>query len=84
MKLSTEENLGVEFGVEHPAFAWRVEHAADVLTKTELGEDGKTPWKRLKTSPYSGLMLEFGARVLLRVAQRPVGGEMAARWVDGV
>ena len=70
--------------VSQPGSPWLVEHAADVLTKTEVARDGHTPWERLKTRPYTGLMLEFGAKVLLRIAHKPVGGEMAPRWVEGV
>ena len=39
-----ERNFGVEIAVSHPAFLWLVEHAVDVLNKTEGGQDGKLRW----------------------------------------
>ena len=84
LKLATEINMGQKIPVDHPAFAWMVEHAADVVTKAEVGTDGLTAWERLKTRPHSGVMFEFGARVLYRVAHKPVGGEMEPRWQEGV
>ena len=74
LKLAMEENFKVKLDVQHPAFTWLVELAADVLTKTEVGLDGRTPWERLKSRPYSGLVMEFGTQVLYRVPCKPVGG----------
>ena len=61
----TERNFGVEIAVSHPVSPWLIEHAVDVLNKTEVGQDGKTPWERLKTWAHSGVMYEFGSKVLL-------------------
>ena len=82
--LALERNLGMAIGVLHPCFPWLVEHAADVLNKFQLGKDGMSAWQRLKGRPYSGLMLEFGSKILHRVVQKPVGGEMVARWLPGI
>ena len=84
LKLATEEHLEIRLAVDHPAFALLVEHAADVLNKTEVASDGRTPWERLKTRAYTGLMFEFGTEVFLRAAEKPVGGAMTPRWVEGV
>ena len=84
LKLALERNLGCKIGVEHACFPWLVEHAADVLTKFVIGRDGMTAWERLKGKKYSGLLFEFGTKVLHRVAHKPVGGEMAARWLPAV
>ena len=83
LKIALEESIGLKLDVGHPVFAWLVEHAADVITKSEVGADGKTAWERLKTRPYGGSMLEFGCSVLVRIAQQPVGGDMSERWIEG-
>ena len=84
LKLALERNVGAKVGVEHPCFPWLAEHAADILTKFVIGRDGMTAWERLKGRKYSGVLFEFGANILLKVQLRPMGGEMAARWLPGV
>ena len=84
LKLALERNMKEKIGVEHPCFPWLVEHAADILTKFVVGRDGMTGWERLKGRKYGGLLFEFGTKVLHRVQQKPVGGEMGARWLPAV
>ena len=40
MKIALDAALGIELEVLHPVFEWLVEHAADVLNKTEVASDG--------------------------------------------
>ena len=47
--VATERIFGVAIAVLHPAFPRLVVHAVEVLNRTELGQDGKTLWERLKT-----------------------------------
>ena len=51
LKLAAEIHFGMKIPVAHPAFAWLVEHAADIVTKTEIRADGRTAWERLETRP---------------------------------
>ena len=37
-----EEKWGVQLPIEHPVWPWLVEYAAFLLTRGEVGEDGKT------------------------------------------
>ena len=83
LKIATEENLG-EFGVRHPGFTWLVEHAADVITKFNVGSDGLTAFERIKGRAYSGLMMEFGQAVLYKNSAKVQGGNMEPRWSKGI
>ena len=46
--------------------AWLIEHAADVLSKFQVGEDGKTGYERLKGKKYDKELAEFGEKVHYR------------------
>ena len=85
LKLALERNLECRVEVTHPCFPWLIEHAADVLNKFLVNPaDGRTAWERLKGRRYSGLMFEFGTKILYRVPQKPQGGAMEPRWLPGV
>ena len=83
LKLDLESRLAQRIPIEHPAVAWLIEHGADVLNKTQVGQDGRTPYERLKGKKYGGSFLEFGAQVMLKVSGQVQGGLMQERWVDG-
>ena len=80
MKLALEGAIGVELEVQHPAFEWLVEHAADILTKCAVGKDGRTPYERIKGKRYHGLMLEFGSSVRVKYQGKLQGGLLKERW----
>ena len=82
LKIATEDVLG-KFSVRHPAFAWLVIHAADVLTKFHPGADGATAYEKLRGRPYSGMMFEFAQVVLYKTSMKPQGGDMQPRWEKG-
>ena len=83
LKLEMEEQAG-KFGVKHSIFPWLVNHAADVLTKFQVHEDGLTSYERIKGRAYSGTMLNLGQCILYKVAPKVSGGEMGARWEKGM
>ena len=41
-------------------FAWLVVHAANLINMSEVGEDGRTPYQRLKGRKLTSNMIEFG------------------------
>ena len=47
-KMAFEKRVGFSLGVQHPLFAWLVEHCADLLNKLQVGKDGRTAFERLK------------------------------------
>ena len=50
----------------HPMLTWLVQHAADCLSKYQIGEDGKTAYERLKGKKFSRAVLEFGEKIHYR------------------
>ena len=84
LKLAFEANAKCDLSVSSPAFAWLIEHAADLLTKCSVGPDGMTPYERLRGKRYLGEMYEFGACVHIKIRGKPIGGVMEARWLPGV
>ena len=82
-KLALESRLGERIAVDHPAIAWLIEHSVDLLNKCQMGKDGRTPYERLKGKRYGGTFMDFGCPVMLRVTDKPQGGLMQERWVEG-
>ena len=84
LKHELEERLQWKLDVHHPVFSWLVEHAADLLTKFQTGEDGLTPFERLRRKEYRGEALDFCAKVWHRVPGKLKGGVMEWRWLTGI
>ena len=83
-KLDLERKIGGVVPATHPIIPWMVEHSADVINKYHIGQDGKTPFERIKGKRFNGEMMEFGCRVWYRVPGEVVGGVMAPRWEEGI
>ena len=83
-KLALENRLQHRLGVRHGAFAWLVEHCADVLNRYCVGSDGRTPFQRLRGRRSDCHMAEFGAQVMFRVSGKVSGSNMQERWFSGV
>jgi hypothetical protein len=83
-KLAVETRIKEKLPVNHPMMGWLVEHAADVLNRYSVGQDGRTPYQRLKGRKFMGNMLEFGSPVMFRVSGKVAGGIMQERWFPGV
>ena len=88
MKLGLEMRLQRRVPEEHPLIAWLVEHAAWLLTARLRGEDGKTPYQRIRGRPCTKKLVEFGERVLYKLPGKgPRAEERAtldARWQHGL
>ena len=82
--MALERHLESKLSVSHPATTWMVEHAADLLNKFAVGEDGRTAYERVKGKKYRGEMIEFGRKVMYKIPCKPEGGNMSERWVVGV
>jgi len=83
-KLALETRVGQRVSVTHPAFAWLVEHVADVINKSLVMKDGTTAYERAKGRKHHGEMLEFATPVMHRVAGKVQGGVMTERWHEGL
>ena len=83
-KIALEAKVGEKLSISHSAIGWMIEHCADILNKCQVGRDGRTPYERLKGKKYGGTFMEFGSPVMLRVTDKPQGGLMQERWVEGI
>ena len=50
LRKALEDLVGYRLPGTHPVLAWMIEHAADVLSKFLVGDDGKTAYDRLRGS----------------------------------
>ena len=83
-KIALEAKKGGKLNINHSAIGWMIEHCADILNKCQVGKDGRTPYERLKGKKYGGTFMEFGSPVMLRVTDKPQGGLMQERWIEGI
>ena len=61
-----EQRLDLRLLEKRPVTAWLVERAADLLSKYQVGDDGKTGYERWKGKPFHGEEIEFGEKILYR------------------
>ena len=72
--------------VEAPAFAWLVEYTGVLVTRFQVGEDGKTAYDRIRGRKCRAPLAIFGERVLYKElrdgrAQRP---KIESDWGHGI
>ena len=87
LKLSLERKVGKRVPDSHAAFSWLVEHAAWLLTVRKVGEDGQSPYQRVRGRPFTKRLVEFGERALYKLHMRGPHfdhrGAMEERWQRG-
>jgi hypothetical protein len=85
MRSALEEKWGVKLEVVHPVWSWMAEYAAFLLTRCEVGKDGKTAYERLKGKKAKVQGMEFGEGVMWK-RRREGGplGKLTCMWEDGV
>ena len=62
-----EVRLGLKLSCKHPVTCWLVEHCADLISKYQVGDDGKTAYERWKGKRFTLEELEFGEKVHYRL-----------------
>ena len=78
-----EKRLGMKISGKHPVVCWLIEHASDLLSKYQVGEDGKTGYQRLKGKKYRGDEVEFGEKVHYRLKKGARQEKLESRWAEG-
>ena len=63
MKSALDRRLGIRVPSGWCVIPWLAEHAGNILTLLEVGEDGKTPLQRLRGWKLKAQLVEFGERV---------------------
>ena len=71
----------IDIPPKQPGHAWMVEHAGTLQTLYGRGEDGLTPWHRLKGKPWRVPLPSFGEVVEFKLRARH---KLEARWRPGV
>ena len=84
LKFELENKIGGRIPSDHPMVAWMTRHAADLITKLEIKQNGRTSYEMLKGRPYSGEVAGFGQKILFMLPKRPRGGDLQARWGTGI
>ena len=84
MRHALEARLGANINGNHPVITWLIEHAADVLNKYSIGEDGKTPYERVKGNTYTADEVEFGERVHFKYKKEVMANKLQHRWREGL
>ena len=83
VKLDLEEKMQGTLPVTASAFAWLIEHVADVQNKCHVRLDGTTSYEQVKKKRHNGEMFEFGCQIMHRIPGKPQGSLMTARWLPG-
>ena len=84
LKLAVEQRWGALLPARHCAMPWLVEYATYLLSRFEVGQDGKTAYERLKGKQARTLGVDFGEAILWR-SRLPSGtlGKLPSLWDDG-
>ena len=80
-----EEKWGVRLGAEHVVWPWLVEMVGWLMSRAEVGADGKTGYERSKGKVAKIPGIEFGEGVLWK-RRREGGplGKLTCMWDDGI
>ena len=85
LRSALESRWGVRLSVDHGIWTWITEYAGWLLTRFQVGSDGKTAYERVKGKPARVQGFEFGEGVLWK-RKRGGGplGKLTCMWEDGV
>ena len=64
LKLGLERRMGRVMRAKHPVMHWLIEHAAFILNRIPVHEDGRTAYERMTGRKWRGRLLEFGEHSL--------------------
>ena len=82
MRLCLEGRIGRRLPVRHPIMAWLLEHTAMILNASVRGDDGMTPWARVRGRSFGHRLFGFGELVAAKQPnkgpQHNVDGNVAA------
>ena len=79
-----EAEVGERIDLESPIIPWLVRHAAYILSRSEVKEDGKTALQRMKGRKTTGVLTNFGETVLFKMPRTRVTiGDFEDRFSEG-
>ena len=68
----------------HVCLPWLIRHAAAVITRFQVGQDGRTGFQRLRGRPFRRDIAEFGECVLYLILDSVGEEKYNSRWRTGV
>ena len=86
VKIALEQRIGIKINTDDAVMPWINDHAAMLLSRFKLSNDGKTAYRRLTGKDCRAPMLEFGERVLAKPKRNPRTTRkvsLKSRWVEG-
>ena len=86
MNFAFESHLCEKISSDHNIVPWLVEYAAVLLNRSQVGQDGKTSYERLKGESASLPGMQFGERPLWRtnIPSRDRRNRMDTRTSKGI
>ena len=83
LRHSLEALHGISIGPAHPVLPWMVQHGAFLVSRGQLGSDGKTAFSRRRGRSYKRDLPAFGEKVLyLQAGKRR--SKLEDRWHPGL
>ena len=84
LRKGLEERMKMTLNSHHPVVAWLVGHVGDLITKHQVGDDGRTAYERIKCKAFRRDLVEFGEKVHFRnVKKNGRENKMEGRWGEG-
>jgi len=74
----------MEIDPTHNISPWMVEYAAQLLSRYKVGEDGKTPYERIKGKKFKTPLVTFGERVRFLKSESVGKNKWDCRWSHGI
>ena len=87
MKIGLDQRLGITVKTDWKVLEWIVELSTVLINRCLVGRDGKTPYARLMAKDSSKELVEFGERVLAKIARGSHSSRRQAlktRWEDAI
>lgn len=82
LKIALETRLGVRVPSAHPVLRWLVEHAATVLNRYRVNENGRTPYEEIHGQRSTQRVVEFGEQIFYSVP-KSLRAKLSRRWRIG-
>ncbi len=88
LRICLEGRIGQAIPVQHPLMSWLLEHTTLLLNTCVRGDDGLTPWARVRGRAFGQRLIGFGECILwkppLKGPQHDQQGNMGPRNMLGV
>ena len=75
LKIAFEKRIGARISADRAVVTWMVEYVGAMITRFKIGEDGLTPYERLKGRIFRKPVVDFGEFVMAEV-HRTTGGKL--------